>query len=175
MKITVTEQIHLSELLPSDQAACIEHMKAKEIYDLTLRIPYPYTEAHEGQKEVDRLVDLVREVWERPFDLVSTWEKSLVAAMALVSEVDEVLAKVEEGYSPDVDVVKAAINKAIDMPGVMMDETSKKVLAYNEKVATSATPQEKDNVRAVNEYRMMMGRIAVKINERLELIILERK
>lgn len=45
MKITVNNHIHLSEILPSDQAACIEHMKAKEIYDLTLRIPYPYTEA----------------------------------------------------------------------------------------------------------------------------------
>jgi RimJ/RimL family protein N-acetyltransferase len=45
MKISVTERIHLSEILPSDQAACVEHFKAKEIYDLTLRIPYPYTEA----------------------------------------------------------------------------------------------------------------------------------
>ena len=45
MKISITERIHLSEILPSDQAACIEHFKEKEIYDLTLRIPYPYTEA----------------------------------------------------------------------------------------------------------------------------------
>jgi [ribosomal protein S5]-alanine N-acetyltransferase len=45
MKIQITERIHLSELQPSDQAACVEHLKAKEIYDLTLRIPYPYTEA----------------------------------------------------------------------------------------------------------------------------------
>lgn len=130
--------------------------------------PYPYTQAHEGQAEVDKLVDQVREVWERPFDLVATWEKGLTEAMALVAEVDEVLGKVEEGYAPDVDAVKAAINKAIDVPGLVPDETSKKVLAYNEKVATSATPQEKDNVRAVNEYRMMMGRTAVKIDERLE-------
>lgn len=130
--------------------------------------PYPYTEAHEGQAEVNRLVDLVREVWERPFDLVSTWEKNLGEAMALVTEVDEVLAKVEEGYAADLDAVKAAINKAIDVPGVVPDDTSKKVLAYNEKVSTSATPQERDNVRAVNEYRMMMGRTAVKIDERLE-------
>jgi ribosomal-protein-alanine N-acetyltransferase len=43
--IRITERIHLSELLPSDQAACIQHMKDKGIYDLTLRIPYPYTEA----------------------------------------------------------------------------------------------------------------------------------
>ncbi len=130
--------------------------------------PYPYTQAHEGQAEVDRLVDLVREVWERPFDLVSTWEKNLGQALALVTEVDDVLARVVDGYAADLDAVKAAINKAIDVPGVAPDDTSKKVLAYNEKVATTATPQEKDNVRAVNEYRMMMGRTAVKIDERLQ-------
>jgi RimJ/RimL family protein N-acetyltransferase len=45
MKITVTDQIHLSELLPSDEAACLQHFKEKEIYDLTLRIPFPYTRA----------------------------------------------------------------------------------------------------------------------------------
>ena len=130
--------------------------------------PYPYTEAHEGQKEVDALVDLVREVWARPFDLVATWDKNVGEALALVTEVDDVLAKADEGYAADLDAVKAAINKAIDVPGVVPDETSKKVLAYNEKVATSATPQEKENVRAVNEYRIMMGRTAVKIDERLE-------
>jgi RimJ/RimL family protein N-acetyltransferase len=46
MKITVNEQIHLSEFQPSDQAAYVEHLQEKEIYDRTLRIPYPYTEAH---------------------------------------------------------------------------------------------------------------------------------
>src|SRR5438093_6659171 len=45
MKITVNDRIHLSGFQPSDQAACIEHLKEKEIYDRTLRIPYPYTEA----------------------------------------------------------------------------------------------------------------------------------
>jgi RimJ/RimL family protein N-acetyltransferase len=45
MKISVNHQIHLSEIQLTDQAACIEHLKEKEIYDRTLRIPYPYTEA----------------------------------------------------------------------------------------------------------------------------------
>jgi len=45
MIISVTDQIHLSEIQPSDQAAVLEHLQEKEIYDRTLRIPYPYTEA----------------------------------------------------------------------------------------------------------------------------------
>ena len=45
MKITVNEHIHLSEFQPSDQAACVAYLREKEIYDHTLRIPYPYTQA----------------------------------------------------------------------------------------------------------------------------------
>jgi RimJ/RimL family protein N-acetyltransferase len=45
MKITVTEQIHLSEFQPADEAACVQHFREKEIYNRTLRIPFPYTEA----------------------------------------------------------------------------------------------------------------------------------
>jgi RimJ/RimL family protein N-acetyltransferase len=45
MKINVTDRIYLSEFLVADQSACIQHFKEKEIYDRTLRIPYPYTEA----------------------------------------------------------------------------------------------------------------------------------
>ncbi len=45
MKISVNEGIHLSEFQPSDQAACLEHLTEKEIYERTLRIPFPYTEA----------------------------------------------------------------------------------------------------------------------------------
>ena len=44
MRIVVNDQIHLSEIQPSDKAACVEHFREKEIYDRTLRIPYPYTE-----------------------------------------------------------------------------------------------------------------------------------
>jgi RimJ/RimL family protein N-acetyltransferase len=45
MRISVTDRIHLSDFSPTDEAACIQHLKAKEIYDRTLRIPYPYTQA----------------------------------------------------------------------------------------------------------------------------------
>jgi ribosomal-protein-alanine N-acetyltransferase len=45
MKLIVNHQIHLSEFQRSDQAACVQHLKEKEIYDHTLRIPYPYTAA----------------------------------------------------------------------------------------------------------------------------------
>lgn len=43
--ILVNSQIHLAPFCPSDQAACVEYLNEKEIYDRTLRIPHPYTPA----------------------------------------------------------------------------------------------------------------------------------
>ncbi|MBL9086944.1 MAG: FHA domain-containing protein [Planctomycetia bacterium] len=130
--------------------------------------PYPYAPNQaEIQARVDALVDQVREVWERPFDLVATWDRGVEEALTLVREVDEVLGKVEEGWVGDLEAVKAIVNQAIDVPGLVAEPYDRDVLAFNEKVATSATGQEKENVRLVNAYRIMMGRQAVKLEERL--------
>lgn len=45
MRIIVDEAIHLTEVRPTDTAALVEFLSDKEIYDRTLRIPHPYTEA----------------------------------------------------------------------------------------------------------------------------------
>jgi ribosomal-protein-alanine N-acetyltransferase len=44
MKIAVNHQIRLSEFCSSDKQALVEYLNDKEIYDRTLRIPFPYTE-----------------------------------------------------------------------------------------------------------------------------------
>ena len=44
MKIVVNDQVHLSEFRSSDKPALIEHLNDRDIYDRTLRIPFPYTE-----------------------------------------------------------------------------------------------------------------------------------
>jgi [ribosomal protein S5]-alanine N-acetyltransferase len=46
MNISVTERIYLSDFQPTDQEACVQHLNEKEIYDRTLRIPFPYTAAN---------------------------------------------------------------------------------------------------------------------------------
>ena len=45
MQLAINEQIHLTEFRPKDKTACVQHLSDREIYDRTLRIPYPYTEA----------------------------------------------------------------------------------------------------------------------------------
>jgi ribosomal-protein-alanine N-acetyltransferase len=44
MKILVNEQIHLSEFRSSDKDALVGHLNDRDIYDRTLRIPFPYTD-----------------------------------------------------------------------------------------------------------------------------------
>jgi ribosomal-protein-alanine N-acetyltransferase len=44
MKIVVNEQIFLSEFCVSDKPALIEYLNDRDIYDRTLRIPFPYRE-----------------------------------------------------------------------------------------------------------------------------------
>jgi len=45
MNIFVDEQIRLSEFRTSDKVALIQHLNDRNIYERTLRIPYPYTAA----------------------------------------------------------------------------------------------------------------------------------
>jgi len=45
MKTVVNDQVHLSEFRSSDKAALIEHLNDRDIYDRTLRLPFPYTDA----------------------------------------------------------------------------------------------------------------------------------
>jgi RimJ/RimL family protein N-acetyltransferase len=45
MKIVVTDQVHLSEFRPSDKDALVTRLNDSDIYDRTLRIPFPYTDA----------------------------------------------------------------------------------------------------------------------------------
>lgn len=44
MRIDVNGQLHLSEFRSSDKPALIQHLNDREVYDRTLRIPFPYTE-----------------------------------------------------------------------------------------------------------------------------------
>jgi RimJ/RimL family protein N-acetyltransferase len=45
MNIVVNDQIHLTRFCASDKGALVAHLTDREIYECTLRIPFPYTEA----------------------------------------------------------------------------------------------------------------------------------
>lgn len=43
MHLEVRDEISLTDIRPTDKPAFIEHLSCREIYENTLRIPYPYT------------------------------------------------------------------------------------------------------------------------------------
>jgi hypothetical protein len=45
MTIIVNDQVHLSEFRTSDKPPLIQHLNDRDIYDRTLRIPFPYTDS----------------------------------------------------------------------------------------------------------------------------------
>jgi len=45
MRLVVNDQVHLSEVRASDKGALVAHLNDPDIYERTLRIPFPYTEA----------------------------------------------------------------------------------------------------------------------------------
>lgn len=45
MRLEVNPEIHLSEISPADRTAFVEHFKAREIYEQTAAIPFPYTDS----------------------------------------------------------------------------------------------------------------------------------
>jgi RimJ/RimL family protein N-acetyltransferase len=45
MKLAVNDQVHLSEFRSSDKPALIQNLDDRDIFDRTLRIPFPYTDA----------------------------------------------------------------------------------------------------------------------------------
>ncbi len=135
--------------------------------------PYPNPSGQNTDEVVAR-VDAVRQVWERPFDVVVGWSDEARETLEVVSDVDGYLVRADPTFKPTIDDVRRRVNLEVDMPTFTPTSKSKnireyslKVLAYNVKLPTTATREEQECVLAVNEYRMMMGRWAVKINERL--------
>jgi RimJ/RimL family protein N-acetyltransferase len=57
MKLGVNDQVHLSEFRASDKDALLAHLNDRDIYDRTLRIPFPYSE-----KDADDWLALVAKV-----------------------------------------------------------------------------------------------------------------
>jgi [ribosomal protein S5]-alanine N-acetyltransferase len=60
MKIVVNDRIHLSAYRAADKHALIEQINDKEIYDRTLRIPFPY-----GDADAENWLALVEKITEQ--------------------------------------------------------------------------------------------------------------
>jgi RimJ/RimL family protein N-acetyltransferase len=66
MNLRVNDHLHLTDLRPADKAALVAYLNEKDIYDRTLRIPHPYTEA-----DADTFLALVAEAKQQPGRLLA--------------------------------------------------------------------------------------------------------
>jgi ribosomal-protein-alanine N-acetyltransferase len=64
-RIKIRDDLHLSSIRETDKPALVEHLQAKSIYETTLNIPYPYSDAHAEawiHKRLEHSKDLDKEV-----------------------------------------------------------------------------------------------------------------
>ncbi len=119
-----------------------------------------------GQPAVDQAVRKVRELWEKPADAVAGSDAACRETLAAVQELDVLLQALGAKSGPDdgLDRTLAALSERIGVRTVALDDQEQGVLdhnrrvwAYNAKVESSMTPEERRVVTLVNEYREMMG------------------
>jgi hypothetical protein len=135
------------------------------------KYPYP-NKTEEAQKEAERLVGLVRDLWEKPYEALLATSDDAKALDAELTDLDGRIAKCDPLDEPTYDAVVAEIQKKLEPARIPMGDDKRvdyyfAALKYNRELESSASDEERANVEAVNEYRHMMGLWAVKIDERL--------
>jgi uncharacterized protein YkwD len=136
---------------------------------------YPYPNKSEAaQKQAEELVEEVRKIYERPYGRLLEASESAQALDKELQELDTMLARVDPLGEPIHETVQEEIQAGLETRLIGVDNQDKKrieynlsVEKYNREVTTTADEEERANVKAVNEYRWMMGLNAVKIDERL--------
>jgi uncharacterized protein YkwD len=137
------------------------------------KYPYP-NKTDAAQKEAERLVEEVRRIYERPYWRLLEVSESAQVLDGELKELDAMLARVDPLGEPIHDSVAEEIQRRLETRLIGVDNSDSKrieynlaVAKYNREVTTTADEEERANVKAVNEYRWMMGQHAVKIDERL--------
>jgi uncharacterized protein YkwD len=146
--------------------------------------PYPYGQNQaETQAEVDRLTDLVRDVWERPSKILLASDASKKPdpeARRLAAFVEDAsktaIAAAAAGAAVEPDFATKEIDRLVAMHAYAPDgktrsllDDSKEIEAYNLTQKATIGEFEREVHRITNAYRLMMGRRAVMIDDRLVL------
>lgn len=173
-KLDAVAQLH-AELEDARQAA-LELIFDKEKY------PYPYRDRgpeilslyQETQTEIDRRVARIRSIWNS--SLRAAPSEELEKDLALIREIDTLLADMNldpgqpvpaflEHLPTEQPVTVRTFARSSD-ERTRIDESALWMRENAEK-PTVATAAEKTQVRITNEYRVMMGRHAVRIHDTL--------
>jgi len=160
---------------------------ALELIMDTVRYPYPYgPNQAEVQAEVNERVAAVREVWNDPTKFTGQTNPEYEAILSRVRAICEKMAQLdpEQKYytgTPEEDIkyVETIANKALNIQNYAPSEDkqrkalislNREVMEYNEAFPTGDGHTDgngRDQVRITNLYRIMFGRVALKINDKL--------
>jgi uncharacterized protein YkwD len=137
------------------------------------KYPYP-NKTDAAQKESEKLVEEVRRIYERPYWRLLEVSESAQLLDQELKDLDTMLARVDPLGEPVHDSVAEEIQRKLETRLIGIDNQDSKrieynlsVEKYNREVQTTADEEERANVKAVNEYRWLMGLRSVKIDERL--------
>ena len=181
-------------LLATDKSkmdALLAELDKRRAYALELimdevKYPYPYgPNQAEVQAEVDARVAAVREIWNDPSKFTGQANPEFDAIMNKIRVIAERMAQIdpEQEYykqTPDdtVEYINNMANKALSIREYAGSDTKRqalynlnvKIMKANEDFPTGEGHCDADGrtqVKITNEYRIMFGRVAVKINDKL--------
>lgn len=160
----------------------------KLIYD-EQRWPYPYGPNNQAvTKEVIDLIEKVEEVWNNPVNLQGKKNpdfernlKILVWINARMDQLDSEKTFHQSTSAADIDYLGALANKQLDVRTFALNDAEKQMMVYNAAVmeenaerwkkhkGVKGAPADEqwEQLRITNEYRIMMGRRALKMNFKL--------
>jgi len=138
------------------------------IFDKTI---YPdANHGRSGQPKVDEAVDALRLVYDTPFEyylgknsMVQKYWQEHGKSIDLVNKYTDAGIKLPEEKS---EISKLVADK-LAMWKCMAPRDSFEILAYNKKIKTTLTEEERACIDVTNQYRMMLGRRPLRVHEGL--------
>ncbi|MCE9583656.1 MAG: CAP domain-containing protein [Planctomycetes bacterium] len=132
---------------------------------------------HAGQARVDDAVNQVRQLWDNPLQVASTCCPSIAGLLAASQQTNtwllELGASSNDAEQSQLGSLLADVNEALSLKNVCMTATDKAqldmynaIMAYNNR-HPGFQEEEKECMRAINEYRFMMGRQALEAHAAL--------
>lgn len=130
-----------------------------------------------GQPKVDEAVGRVRELWDRPLEVVSksnpAIQQMIAASEQTTAWLKELGATMTPAEQAQVSRLLAQVNEALSLKNYPISsnersqlEKFRTIMSYNDRHLGFDGP-EKDCIRATNEYRFMLGLQAVEAQDQL--------
>jgi hypothetical protein len=129
-----------------------------------------------GQPAVDKVVNAVKDLWEKAGERIAVIDKTVQEYINAIKTADDYLAKLDCPPAADqaLDLVLSQCYKRVDLRSVCLDDSeknllehNKKIYEFNEKLQCHMSDPEKRQAQINNEYREMMGRKVLELQDAL--------